>query len=275
MQTPAGPFVGTLTMTGKGLSGTVRLSAAGRYQRADVDARAAGAEIPGERPILIQRGLIAATIILYPDAPHIVGDAQLAGVRSDNFALSRARAKIDYRGGRGTAQLFAEGTSGVSFRVAANAELSPERIRAAAQGQVNRIPFRFARPAEISKRGNAWQLATQIAHARQRPASGSYGKDWPSVAVPRLRLSMLNDSRRLAAAAGDRHLDFAQAIRASRARRAAPIEGFTHRHRLAPAGRHGLLGTLRRRRVLNAVIRRGGAGTARASGLQRSAGRGW
>jgi translocation and assembly module TamB len=158
-RTAAGPFVGTLAMTGQGLQGTVRLAAAGRYQQADIDATANGAQIPGENPILIQRGLVRATVILYPDAPHIVGDAQLAGVRSSNFFLARARAKVDYRGGNGTAQLFAEGTSGVPFRVAINSVLTPNHIRAAAQGQVRNIPFRLARPAEISKVAGGWQLA--------------------------------------------------------------------------------------------------------------------
>jgi translocation and assembly module TamB len=158
-RTAAGPFVGTLAMTGEGLTGTVRLAAAGRYQQADIDAVANGARIPGPNPILIQRGLVRATLILYPDAPHIVGDAQLAGVRADNFFLARARAKIDYRGGNGTAQLFAEGTSGVPFRVAINSVLTPNHIRAAAQGQVRNIPFRLARPAEIGKVAGGWQLA--------------------------------------------------------------------------------------------------------------------
>ncbi|MFL6845450.1 MAG: translocation/assembly module TamB domain-containing protein [Allosphingosinicella sp.] len=158
-RTAAGPFVGTLAMTGEGLQGTIRLAAAGRYQQADIDAVANGATIPGESPILIQRGLIRATVVLYPDAPHIVGDAQLAGVRSANFFLARARAKIDYRGGNGTAQLFAEGTSGMPFRVAINSVLTPDHIRAAAQGQVRNIPFRLARPAEISKVAGGWQLA--------------------------------------------------------------------------------------------------------------------
>jgi translocation and assembly module TamB len=159
VQTPAGPFAGTLTMTGQGLDGTIRLAAAGRHQRADIDAAANGAQIPGENPILIQRGLVRATLILYPGAPHVVGDVQLAGVRSRNFFLARARAKADYRGGRGLAQVFAEGTSGVPFRIAANAALAPDRIRAALQGQVSRIPFRLARPAELTKVGTAWQLA--------------------------------------------------------------------------------------------------------------------
>ncbi|MEO7177375.1 MAG: translocation/assembly module TamB domain-containing protein, partial [Allosphingosinicella sp.] len=159
VRTPAGPFVGTLSMTGQGLEGTIRLAAEGRYQRADVNATANGAQIPGANPILIQRGIVQASVILYPDAPHIVGDAQLAGVRANNFFLARARAKIDYRGGNGLAQVFAEGTSGMPFRVAVNAALSPNLIRAAAQGQVRNIPFRLARPAEISKVAGGWQLA--------------------------------------------------------------------------------------------------------------------
>lgn len=159
VRTPAGPFAGTLSMSGQGLQGTIRLAAAGRYQRADVSATASGARIPGESPILIQRGIVQASVILYPDAPHIVGDAQLAGVRANNFFLARARARVDYRGGNGLAQVFAEGTSGMPFRVAVNAALSPDRIRAAAQGQVRNIPFRLARPAEITKVAGGWQLA--------------------------------------------------------------------------------------------------------------------
>jgi translocation and assembly module TamB len=178
-QSPAGPWVGTLTMVGQGLDGTVQLAAEGRYQRADVSARAEGAQIPGETPILIQRGLVQATAILYPDAPHIVGDAQLAGVRSANFFLARARAKIDYRGGRGLAQVFAEGSSGVSFRVAANAALSPDHIRAAAQGQVNRIPFRLTRPAELTKIAGGWALSpTELALPQGNlQLAGRFGQD--------------------------------------------------------------------------------------------------
>ncbi|MDP9414889.1 MAG: translocation/assembly module TamB, partial [Pseudomonadota bacterium] len=159
VQTPAGPFAGTLTMNGSGLNGTIRLAAAGRVQRADVSARANGARIPGPTPILIQRGIIQATAILYPNAPAIVGDAQLAGVRSGDLLVQTARARVNYQGGRGQAQLVAQGTSGVPFRVASNIALTPNHIRAAAQGDVNRIAFRLARPADIRKVGADWQLA--------------------------------------------------------------------------------------------------------------------
>ena len=45
------------------------------------------------------------------------------------------------------------------FRVAANAALAPDLIRAAMQGQVNNIPFRFAEPAEVRRDGDGWRLA--------------------------------------------------------------------------------------------------------------------
>ncbi|WP_431871526.1 translocation/assembly module TamB domain-containing protein [Allosphingosinicella sp.] len=159
VQTSAGPFAGTLTLSGSGLDGTVRLAAAGQYQRADISARANGAQIPSEPPILVQRGIIEATAILYPNAPSIVGDVQLAGVRRGEMAIEQARAKINYRGGRGQAQIVAHGRTGVPFRVAANVALAPDHIRAAAQGTINRVDFRFAQPADLRKIGNDWRLA--------------------------------------------------------------------------------------------------------------------
>ncbi len=158
VQTRAGPFAGELVLAGQGFSGTVRLSAAGRYQRLDVAANANGARTPGDVPIIIQRGIIRATVILTPE-PSIVGDAQLAGLSSGDFFVQRARLRVDLQGGSGTAQLFAEGRRGVPFRVAANAAIAPQRIRAAMHGHVNNIDFRFARPAEIARDGGVWRLA--------------------------------------------------------------------------------------------------------------------
>ncbi|HEY0445576.1 MAG TPA: translocation/assembly module TamB domain-containing protein [Allosphingosinicella sp.] len=159
VQTPAGPFAGTLALSGQGLNGTVRLAAAGRVQRADIAATANGAQIPGDPPILIQRGVVRATAILYPTAPSIVADAQLAGVRRGNLLIETARARVNYQGGRGQAQLLAQGRSGVPYQVAMNAALTPQLIRVNATGSVNRVNFRLARPAEIRKVGANWQLA--------------------------------------------------------------------------------------------------------------------
>ena len=177
VQTAAGPFAGTLSMSGSGLNGTIRLAAAGRVQRADISARADGARIPGDPPILIQRGLIQATATLYPNAPSIVGDVQVAGVRRGDLLIQLARARINYQGGRGQAQILAQGTSGVPFRIASNVALTPTHIRAAAQGVVNRINFRLAQPADVRKVGNAWQLAptTIVLPQGNVRVAGSFG----------------------------------------------------------------------------------------------------
>ncbi len=158
-RTAAGPFAGELSMDGQGLNGTIRLAAAGPHQRVDVAATARDARIPGDVPVTVGRGIINASVILYPDAPSIVGDAQLAGVRSGDFLLERARVRANVRGGRGQVQLVAEGARGVPFQVAASAALEPGFIRAALRGQVNRIPFRTARPAEIRRTDEGWALA--------------------------------------------------------------------------------------------------------------------
>jgi len=157
VQSAAGPFVGTLALAGQGLDGTVRLSAAGRYQQLDIAASANGARTPGDAPIIVQRGIVNATIVLTPQV-SITGDAQLAGLSSGDLFVQRARLKIDMQGGRGRAQLFAEGRRSVSFRIAANAAIAPDAIRAAIQGQINNIGFRLARPAQVHREAGGWRL---------------------------------------------------------------------------------------------------------------------
>jgi translocation and assembly module TamB len=176
VRTAAGPFAGTLTMVGQGIEGTVRLAAAGRYQRIDVAATANGARTPGEVPIIVQRAIVRATIILTPQ-PSIQGDAQLAGLASGDLFVRRARVRADLQGGTGNVQLFAEGRRAVPFRVAANAAVTPTLIRAAAQGQVNNIPFRFARPAEVQRAGGVWRLApaTIVLERGRIRVAGSWG----------------------------------------------------------------------------------------------------
>ncbi|HEY0027550.1 MAG TPA: translocation/assembly module TamB domain-containing protein [Allosphingosinicella sp.] len=268
-QTAAGPFAGLLNVTGQGIDGQIRLAAEGRYQRADVNARANGAQIPGETPIQIQRALVQATVILYPDAPHVVGDAQFEGVRSNNFFLARGRAKVDYRGGRGTAQVFAEGSSGVPFRVGANIALTPELIRANLRGEVNRIPFRLARPAEVRNSGGNWQLSpTQLVLPQGNVLlAGRYGSAG-TVIQSRLKdfdLSVLNAFAPTMGVSGkvSGSIDFAQAAGAAfpRADARLNVSGFSRTGiaTRSPPVDLAVLGELRPEGAsLNAVVRRGG-----------------
>ena len=173
VQTAAGPFAGGLNFAGQGLSGRVRLASQQGYQRADVTARAANATVPGIADIAIGRALIDASVVLYPDAPRIVADAQLADTRYNGIVIQTARAKVNYVGGRGTAQALLTGSSGVPFRVALNAQLAPDNYLVAAQGQANGIAFRTANPARIVAAGGGYRLQpTRIDFGANRQGSG-------------------------------------------------------------------------------------------------------
>jgi len=175
--TAAGPYAGLLTLNGSGLNGTVRLGAAGRYQRADVDVTARNARIPGDMPITIAGGTIRGSAIVYPDAPAINGRFALTGVQQGTMTVDRAQGRIDYRGGRGTLALLAKGTSGVPFDVAMQAALSPELIRANLRGTANGIAFRLAEPAQVRKAAAGWTLApaTILLPQGRVVVEGSYG----------------------------------------------------------------------------------------------------
>jgi translocation and assembly module TamB len=268
VRSPAGPFVGTLTMAGQGFEGRVLLGAAGRYQRIEIAATANGARTPGDVPIIIQRGLVNAVIVLAPQI-SIVGDAQVAGLTSGDLFVQRARVRANLQGGAGTAQLFAEGRRAVPFRVAANAAIAPDHIRAAMQGQINNIPFRLAQPAEIHKEGADWRLApVTVALERGRiRLAGRYGNGL--IVQSRLDgfdLSMLNAFSPTLGLGGQAtgSLDFAQPADGSfpRAEARLNIADFTRTGialRSVPVD-IAMAGNLRPEGgALGAIIRRGGA----------------
>jgi translocation and assembly module TamB len=174
--TNAGPFAGRLNFSGSGINGFANLGAVGKYQRADVNARAYNARIPGQSGITIGQAIITASAVLY-DQPQIVADAQLGNFRSGDMVVTRARAKLNYRGGDGAAQVVAEGSSGVPFRVAANARLSPNEYLVALQGVGNNVRFRTANPARIVPGSGGYRLyPTRINFDRgSMRVAGSYG----------------------------------------------------------------------------------------------------
>jgi translocation and assembly module TamB len=176
-KTTAGPFAGTLTGVGSGFDGTILLSALGNKQRAVVNATANNAQLSGARSLAIGQAIIAADIILH-DQPQIVADVQLADARMDKVFIGAARATIDYRGGRGTAKLLAEGSNQAPFRVAANALLEPGLWRVAARGRANSIDFYTQTPARIIPRAGTYELLpTTIALSRgSMQIAGSYGR---------------------------------------------------------------------------------------------------
>ncbi|WP_347303340.1 translocation/assembly module TamB domain-containing protein [Croceibacterium sp. TMG7-5b_MA50] len=214
-QTNAGPFAGQLTANGNGLGGVVRLSALGQYQQALVNLRARNTVLPGPAQLAIGSAIVDAQIVLY-DQPRVVADAQLAQTRYGALNIVAARAQVDYQNGRGLAKVLAEGTSGVPFRVAMNADLQPELWRAALQGRVRGIDFRTASPARIVPGDGTYELLpTRITFGEgDVRLAGQYGEGIElQTRLDRLDLTILNAFAPGAGIGGRAtgSLDFAQA----------------------------------------------------------------
>ncbi len=193
--TAAGPFAGALQFAGRGVSGNVRLGNQGGYQRADVAARAYNASIPGIADFTIGRAIVDANVVMFPKAPQVIADVQVADTRYNAFVIQAMRAKVNYVGGRGTAQALLTGSSGVPLRIALNAQLSPGNYLVAAQGQANNIPFRTVNPARITAAGNAYRLAATRIDFGQGPTAGSArvaGSFGGGVTAAQARLDRLN-----------------------------------------------------------------------------------
>jgi translocation and assembly module TamB len=170
VRTAAGPFQGTLTFTGSGLTGQAVLAAAGRRQRIDLTADANGARTPGDNPVIVQRGFIRAAILLPSNDAETLdldADAQLAGLTADDLIVQRARVHVNLRGGVGDGQLFAEGRRGVPFRVAAAGRRTGDEAVLAMQGHLNNIGFRFARPAMLRREGKDWVMLPATVNLQQ------------------------------------------------------------------------------------------------------------
>jgi translocation and assembly module TamB len=157
VRSQAGPFVGQLNASGQGLGGLVRLSAAGQYQAAAINVRANDVVLPGPAKLAVGSAIVDADVTLY-DTPHVVADIQIADTRIREYDIAVGRVKIDYRDGRGKAQALVEGTSGVPFRIAANADLTPALWRASVQGRATGINFRTTSPARIIPGADGYEL---------------------------------------------------------------------------------------------------------------------
>ncbi|WP_447762897.1 translocation/assembly module TamB domain-containing protein [Sphingopyxis panaciterrae] len=157
VQSDAGPFTGQLNASGQGLGGLVRLTAAGKYQAAAINVRANNVALPGAAQLTVGSAIVDADVILY-DQPHIVADVQIADTRIRDFDIAVGRVKIDYRDGSGKAQALVEGSSGVPFRIAANADLQPKLWRASVQGRATGVNFRTTSPARIIPGDDGYEL---------------------------------------------------------------------------------------------------------------------
>lgn len=156
-RTAQGPFSGRLDANGRGLSGIIRLAAAGKAQEALINVRSNGTVLPGPARLAIGSAIVDARVVLYAK-PYVVADVQLAQTRVRGIDIAAARALVDYRDGRGQAKVLVEGISMVPFRIAANAQLEPNLWRAAVDGRVRGIAFKTSSPARIVPGKDGYEL---------------------------------------------------------------------------------------------------------------------
>lgn len=193
-QTNGGPFAGTLAFRGSGVDGRALLSDASGVQQLDLQAVANNAQIPGDAQLAIGRALVSARVML-GKTPQVVADVQLAALRKGDLTVKTGRARIDYQGGRGTAQLVLHGASGVAFDLAANARMTPELWVAAVQGQAGGVRFHSVQPAQIHIAGDEYRLAPAQIDFDQGSLrlAGSYGRGMAVQArLDKLDLTLFN-----------------------------------------------------------------------------------
>ena len=157
-QSAAGPFTGTLNLSGSGLNGTAVLQDIAGVQGATVNALGNNVDLPGNIKIHIGRAIIAASVVLR-DQPQVNADIQAADLTYADLALSTARAKVVMAGTTGTVQAVAHGQTAVPFNLAINGTIAPRLYTFQAQGDANGVPLHLDHAARVTQQGNDWVLA--------------------------------------------------------------------------------------------------------------------
>ena len=214
-QSAAGPFTGTLSLSGSGLTGTAVLQNAGGIQGASVNALGNNVNLPGDLKIHIGRAIIAATVVLR-DQPQLNADVQAADLTYGDFALSTARAKVQMAGTTGTIQAVAHGKTGVPFNIAVNGTIAPNLYTFQAQGDANGVPLHLDHAARVTRSGNDWVLApvTVVMDQGRVELAGRFGSDMKVQArLDKMDLSVANLFKSDLGIAGtaDGAVDFSQA----------------------------------------------------------------
>lgn len=155
-QTPRGPFAGTLSLNGAGLTGTASLRDVNGDQGAVIDATGSNVTIPGVNGT-VGRTIIAATAVLRRQI-ELNADVQMARLVYGDTVINAGRARVVMHGDRGTAQAVFHGEKEYPFDIAVNADIQPAVVTVAAQGKANTAAFRLTRPARLVKNGDEWDL---------------------------------------------------------------------------------------------------------------------
>ncbi len=155
-QTPRGPFAGTLSLSGSGLTGTATLADMDGDQGAAINATGNTVAIP-DVGLTVGRTIIAATAVLRKQI-ELNADVQMAQLVYADTVVNTGRVRLVMHGDQGTLQAVLHGEKEYPFDIAVNADIQPAVITVAAQGKANTAVFQLTRPARLVKNGDEWDL---------------------------------------------------------------------------------------------------------------------
>ncbi len=158
---PAGAvYAGDLTISGSGITGTVKLSDQRNIQRADLALTLNKARLlPVDATLAIGQGRVAAIVLLPASGPEGSATIDLTHVTRGTFLLRTLAARGSYAHGQGSAHLATTGQANAPFAFTADLGLTPGRMSVAAKGDIDGQPVSLAAPAIATRVGTGWHLA--------------------------------------------------------------------------------------------------------------------
>ena len=169
---------GTLAFAGGGLDGTVALAPRGGGQGVDIDLRARNARFGGETSLRIARADITASGLIREGHTSFSGTGNAAGLSYGSLFIARLAARGEVEDGVGSIDASLAGRRSGRFALNLNANIQPERIALAAQGEFAGRRISMPRRAVLtSVEGGGWRLApTQLSYGEAGMiAAGNFG----------------------------------------------------------------------------------------------------
>lgn len=220
-QTREGPFAGALALAGAGFNGSVRLAAEGEVQRADLNLQARRARPPMLPALAIGEARVQASLRLPESGPDLNASLAANLIQYHEWRIEKLNGGASYTGGRGKADLTAEGRYKTPFNLTLGAQMEPEQAQVDLKGSLGGRPIRLAEPAVAEKTGAGWRLRP----ATLRVAGGRITLEGETGAGASLRANWANLDLRLLDAV-DPELGFS-GLTAGNMRFAMPADGRT------------------------------------------------
>lgn len=157
---------GQLGFTGGGVDGTVALAPRNGGQGLAVDLKARNARFGGENALRIAQADITANGLIRDGDTTFSGSGTATGVSYGSLFIARLAAEGQMTNGVGKIDASLEGRRSGRFALDVNADIRPERIALAAQGEFAGRPITMPRRAVLtSLEDGGWQLApTQLSY---------------------------------------------------------------------------------------------------------------